>query len=378
MMTTIYTQACALVPMPALSGFHRSPPIAITPIIAELLRRHAPVAVGVSGGKDSQAAAIATFEHLDRIGHAGPRLLIHADLGVVEWKDSLPVCERLAETLDTELVVVRRKQGGLLDRWEGRWRSNVARYENLSTVTLVPCWSTPSMRFCTSELKTTKIHAELLRGFRGMPIISVVGVRRQESRRRACAPVADQNPRNGIWTWRPILEWSEDEVFASIDARGVEPHPAYRQFGMTRVSCRFCIMSSLADLHAAACQPETHDLYRQMVDLECRSTFAFQGARWLGDIAPHLLSHDARAALAVAKDLARQRVEAERRIARPMLYVKGWPTRMLSDGEADLLAQARGTVSNLLGLNARYVDRDAIHGRYAALLDARTGRARAA
>ncbi|MBU7589977.1 MAG: hypothetical protein KAF42_12265 [Sphingopyxis terrae] len=71
-MTTIYTQARALVPMRALSGFHRSPPIAITPIIAELLRQHAPVAVGVSGGKDSQAAAIATFEHLDRIGHAVP------------------------------------------------------------------------------------------------------------------------------------------------------------------------------------------------------------------------------------------------------------------------------------------------------------------
>lgn len=51
---------------------------------------------------------------------------------------------------------------------------------------------------------------------------------------------------------------------------------------------------------------------------------------------------------------------------------------MLSDDEADLLAEARGTVSNLLGLNARYLDRDAIHGRYAALLEARTGRARAA
>lgn len=166
-MTTIYPQARAAVPIPALSGFRRSPPVAITPIIADLLRRHAPVAIGISGGKDSQAAAIATFEHLDRIGHAGPRLLIHADRGVVEWKDSLPVCERLAETLDTELVVVCRKQGGLLERWEGRWRSNVARYEDLGTVTLVPCWSTPSMRFCTSELKTTKIHAELLRGFKG-------------------------------------------------------------------------------------------------------------------------------------------------------------------------------------------------------------------
>lgn len=106
------------------------PPIAITPAITTLLRQHVPVGIGVSGGKDSQAAAIATFDHLDRIGHAGPRLLIHADLGAVEWLDSLPVCEQLAAYLGIELVIVRRRQGGLLERWESRWRGNVARYES--------------------------------------------------------------------------------------------------------------------------------------------------------------------------------------------------------------------------------------------------------
>ena len=230
-------------------------------------------------------AAIATFDYLDRVGHAGPRLLIHADLGIVEWSDSLPICERLAERLGVELIVVRRQQGGLKQRWESRWRANVARYENLSTVTLVPCWSTPAMRFCTSELKTSKIHAALKRDFRGLPIISVTGVRREESHRRARAEIADRNVSSGILTWRPILDWTEAEVFDVLDARGVAPHPADRQLGLSRVSCRFCIMSSLADLRAASCQPETHDLYRRMVDLERRSPFAFQGARWLGDVA---------------------------------------------------------------------------------------------
>ena len=42
------------------------------------LAANAPVAIGVSGGKDSCAAALATIEHLDAIGHTGPRLsLIH-------------------------------------------------------------------------------------------------------------------------------------------------------------------------------------------------------------------------------------------------------------------------------------------------------------
>ncbi len=206
----------------------------------------------------------------------------------------------------------------------------------------------------------------------------MTGVRREESSRRARAEIADRNPANGIWTWRPILNWSEAEVFDALDAHGVAPHPAYRQFGLSRVSCRFCIMSSLADLQAACAQPETHDLYRQMVDLECRSTFAFQGARWLGDIAPHLLDAEARDALMQAKEAAGRRVAVERRITRPMLYEKGWPRRMLSDSEADLLADVRGEVSHLLRLNARFLDREAIHGRYAELLAIQAGKGRRA
>lgn len=363
---------------PAISIARAFPSISILPPIADLLQQGAAVAIGVSGGKDSQAAAMATFEYLDRIGHAGPRLLIHADLGSVEWADSLPTCEQLADRLGAELIVVRRKQGGLMDRWESRWRSNVARYENLSTVTLVPCWSTPAMRFCTSEMKTSKIHAELKRRFSRLPIISVTGVRREESPLRARAEIYDHKPGERIWTWRPILDWSEAKVFSALDFWGIEPHPAYRRFGLTRVSCRFCIMSGLPDLVAAAAQPEAQDLYRQMVGLECRSTFAFQSSRWLGDIAPHLLEPRIRDLFAMAKEKADRRREAERRLTKPMLYVKGWPTRMLSDGEADLLAEVRLQVSAMLGLRARYRDRASIHARYAELLDLHASRGRAA
>lgn len=301
----------SILPRPAISVTGASSPISIDPIITDLLGHGAAVAIGVSGGKDSQAAALATFRHLDRIGHTGPRVLIHADLGSVEWKDSLPACERLAAFLGSDLTVVRRKQGGLMEQWETRWRSNILRYENLSTVTLVPCWSTPRMRFCTSAQKTAQIHSELKRRFKGIPIVSVIGIRRDESSHRARAEIVDRDKATGIWTWRPILDWSAAAVFEEIDTSGLEPHPAYRQFGMTRVSCRFCIMSSLADLTAATCQVETHDLYREMVGLECRSTFAFQGGRWLGDVAHHLLSAEMQDAFATAKDNAARRRAAE-------------------------------------------------------------------
>lgn len=169
--------------------------VALTPEVAELLASGAVCAVGVSGGKDSVAAALTTAAHLDAIGHAGARLLVHSDLGRVEWRDSLPACERLARHIGWELLVVRRGAGDLIDRWETRWANNVARYANLSTVGLILPWSTPAMRFCTSELKTAVISSALRRRFPDKAIVSVSGIRRQESATRARMPVARANTR---------------------------------------------------------------------------------------------------------------------------------------------------------------------------------------
>src|SRR3546814_19962880 len=103
---------------------------ACPPEIDSLLWNGAAVAIGVSGGKDSQAAAIATVRHLDQVGHSGPRLLIHSDLGLVEWAESAPACAALAGHLGLELVTVHRKAGGLMERWEARWTSRVRRYRS--------------------------------------------------------------------------------------------------------------------------------------------------------------------------------------------------------------------------------------------------------
>ncbi|WP_439604520.1 phosphoadenosine phosphosulfate reductase domain-containing protein [Shinella sp.] len=346
-------------------------PIATDPIVDAALARNAPVAIGVSGGKDSQAAAIATIAHLDRIGHSGPRLLVHADLGIVEWKDSFPVCERLAKQLGVELLVVRRAAGDLMDRWEARCTS-------LSTVTLVPCWSTPKMRFCTSEMKTHVIRAALKRRFGSVPLVNVTGVRRQESSARATCTIAQTDASSSHIAWRPIADWVVEDVFSTIEATGLEPHPAYGQFGMARVSCRFCIMSSIADLTAASRQDESHDLLRRMVTLECESGFAFQGARWLGDVAPAVLGAELRRRLLEAKARARQRAAIEARITKDMLYVKGWPTRMLSDDEADTLSLVRGQITALYRFDARIISRTEIQARYAELIALRDAKAVAA
>ena len=205
--------------------------VLVTPEITSALAAGAAVAIGVSGGKDSAAAALATIDYLKDVGHRGPRVLIHSDLGRVEWRQSLPACHRLATRLGLELIVVRRETGDLVDRWRSRWESNVRRYAELSCVKLILPWSTASMRFCTSELKTSIICRALVRRFPGQTILSATGIRRQESPNRAKAPVAKPQPKLASASWRtkgldwhPILDWTTQQVFGYLEEKEVQLH----------------------------------------------------------------------------------------------------------------------------------------------------------
>ncbi len=341
-----------------------------------LLASNAAVAVSVSGGKDSVACALAVAAHLDRIGHTGPRVLIHADLGRVEWKDSGPACERLAAKLGWELLTVRRQAGDMLARWQKRWENNVERYRNLSCVKVILPWSTPSMRFCTSELKASVIFSALKKRYPAYDIVNVTGVRRQESSTRSKMPVAaaaSALTRRGLQgiTWNAIIDWTIEDVFAEIADAGLALHEAYTKYGASRVSCAYCIMSSLHDLRAAAGCSDNHDIYRAMVELEAASSFAFQRQRWLADVAPHLLSDSLAKAVARAKAAAERRQTIEAELPAHLLFSAGWPTARPTMAEATLLASVRRRVAGTLGFAIEHTGPEAVIARYDALLAAR-------
>lgn len=374
----------ALIANPETSKADRKKAEAEIEAIAQLaaaLAADAPVAIGVSGGKDSCAAALATFEYLDAIGHKGSRVLVHADLGddrpelSVEWTDSLPTCQRLADRLGVELLVVRRGAGGMMKRWQGRWANNKRRYANLECVKVILPWSTPSMRFCTSELKSAPIAAALVKRFPGQVIVSAAGIRRAESRQRRGARTAQINKRldhKGSRTsgldWNPIAEWTDRDVFAYCAARGFDLHEGYARYGMSRISCRYCIMAQRSDLVASTTCTDNVPVFRTMTGLEIESTFAFQGSSWLADVAPHLLDAVTQAALSEAKRRAAKREEIEARIPEHLLYTEGWPTVMPTREEAELLAEVRREIAALLGLDVKYTDATAIIARYAELM----------
>jgi len=356
-------------------------PVETSPVVTDLLTTAAPVALSVSGGKDSSAMALVTSTYLDEMGHQGPRLLIHADLGRVEWRESLPMCQCLADRLNLPLVVVRRQAGDLLDRWRVRWRNNCERYANLETVRLILPWSTASMLFCRSELKAAIICRELVQRFPGYVIVSGVGIRREESTTRANAPIwapesrlTNKTHQTSGGNWNPIAPWSLEQVLAYHHYRQFPLHEAYTRYGMSRVSCAYCVLAGLADLAASTTCPDNQDLYRELVAIESISTFSFQESRWLGDIAPHLLSEETREGLEEAKRRAARRLAAEARIPKHLLYRKGWPTAMPTRAEATLLSEVRQAIAQIVEIEVRYITPDAILDRYAELIVEREAR----
>lgn len=343
--------------------------------VAKLIGENAPVGIGVSGGKDSTAVAFAVCEHLDRVGHAGPRLLVHADLGVTEWADSLPTCRRLAARLGLELMTVRRPQGDMMDRWEQRWRDNLARYVALSCVKVILPWSTPAMRFCTAELKVDQITRALSRRFPGRSIINVTGIRREESTDRQNAPTAKCEPKLASktretdgHTWNAIAHWTLEEALGIAADRGFDQHEGYARFGSRRISCVYCILATESDHRISASDARNIAVGLRMVDLEIASTFAFQGNRWLGDTLAAFTSPAQREGLKGAKERAARREQAEAKIPPHLLYEAGWPKCVPTREEATNLGAVRSAVADAVGFVPTFTTPDEIIGRYEQLL----------
>ncbi len=170
--------------------------VAHDPRIERAIEEGAWFAFSLSGGKDSTAAAFAATHHLDARGHRrDQRIAIHADIGRAEWATTPARVERIASMLGLPLVVVRRRAGNMVDRWEQRFTNGKARYEALETYCLIGPWSSSALRFFTSEFEAQVIGPRLARDYRGETIVSVIGIRREESASRAMTPTAKVDER---------------------------------------------------------------------------------------------------------------------------------------------------------------------------------------
>jgi 3'-phosphoadenosine 5'-phosphosulfate sulfotransferase (PAPS reductase)/FAD synthetase len=244
------------------------------------------VAISISGGKDSQALLKDTVAYMRKHFPTNKMFAIHADLGRVEWPQTMKHCKKLCKELGIELVVVRREKGDLLDRWTERM--------DLLEGTGKPFWSSAKNRYCTSDMKREPIN-KYLRKFQR--VISVEGIRAQESTARAAKPVVkvrDQiTTRERVaYTWNPILRYTIEHVYATYGmslellakarthykAKGVVPkwwpfHAAYAM-GNDRLSCIICVLASINDvLNGIRHAPE---LTKTLIKMEKKSGATFK------------------------------------------------------------------------------------------------------
>jgi hypothetical protein len=354
--------------------------ISTAPEVDALLDSGAPLLICSSGGKDSQCAAEQAVAYARARNHTGDVVLVYSDLGRVVWADAMDQNERLAARLGIPLQTVKREAGGLMERWQKRWIDNVDRYVNLSCVKVILPWSTPSMRFCTSELKTAIIQRWIRKTYK-QPVVCVLGIRRDEGTSkksgRGAAPIfklhtakagKKANLPEGSVDWNCIVDVKTEKVFQIMRARPEVEQPSSYGFGAERFSCALCMMAKKIDLKAATRDSRNHPIYREQCELEIASTFSFQDKQWLSDIAPELLTEDQRTRLALAKVAAEERAQTESVIPKHLLYVKGWPTVMPTQAEAELLAEVRREIGRVMGLDVKYTEANEVLGRYAELM----------
>lgn len=88
--------------------------------------------------------------------------------------------------------------------------------------------------------------------YKDKKILVVTGERREESPNRAKYAEAEihacNSKRRLVHAWRPVIDWSEQQVWDEYEKRKFLPHPAYI-LGWNRTSCFGCIFST-ADLWA--------------------------------------------------------------------------------------------------------------------------------
>lgn len=253
--------------------------------IEEWVERGALFVVSHSGGKDSQAmyAILRTLVPHDQIA------VVHANLGdQAEWTGTM---EHAAANIDHPLEIAQ----AIWAKKDKKGNDNLARFgRNKWLPDLIrqrEQFPLPKTRQCTSDLKRgpiQKVIKRLSRETGRTLIIDCWGLRAEESSDRAAKVPVERAKSKGLnaagreWiTFLPVHSATLDQVWTLIEESGQTRHEAY-DFGMSRLSCVFCIMASNKDLKIAAKHNPT--LLKLYSDLEDEVGHTFRNGQTLLDI----------------------------------------------------------------------------------------------
>jgi 3'-phosphoadenosine 5'-phosphosulfate sulfotransferase (PAPS reductase)/FAD synthetase len=187
---------------------------------------HVVFVVNLSAGKDSATAACVLREA------EIPHRLVFADTG---W-EAKETYEYL-ETLDKLIGPIDRVgvPGGMVAKIRER-AGFPARLQ----------------RWCTRELKVEplRVYYDAIEA-QGKEAICVTGIRAEESEERAAMPIVEYDEAWRGWMWRPVRDFTIEDVLRMHHRHGIPLNPLYRR-GHNRVGCYPCIFSSKTDIRLVA------------------------------------------------------------------------------------------------------------------------------
>ena len=197
------------------------------------------IVVGVSGGKDSTAVCLNLFEQ----GYSKSDFVrVFADTGwetastyeyLNELEKTIGTIERIR--LDVEIVDEHRES---IERIE-----SMLGFESTFVRLMYKKQMIPSRvrKYCTTEMKIKpfKTYFDRL----DVDAVNLVGIRRQESARRAKMTEWEWNDNFDCYTHRPIIDWTEQQVIDIHHRFNLVPNQLYLN-GSTRVGCYPCIYAN--------------------------------------------------------------------------------------------------------------------------------------
>lgn len=196
------------------------------------LRQFDKIFISVSGGKDSHAMLFLVRDLADRQGVPRDKLLaMYADTGM-EWHNAGEHVQALCKAAGVELVTVYPFRP-MLKQMEWQIKNHTVGFP------------TPQCRFCTTKSKVSPMD-KLIRNFTGK-LLKVTGERWAESKARSTYSEFVSVPRlnsrdRQVFGWRPMLAFSESDIWTMIRDTGVQRHVCY-DMGCDRLGCAGCIFS---------------------------------------------------------------------------------------------------------------------------------------
>ena len=209
------------------------------------LRQFDKIFISVSGGKDSHAMLFLVRDLADRQGVPREKLLaMYADTGM-EWHNAGEHVKVLCKAAGVELETVYPAMT-LIERmkWQGQRfieRGIIRRDGNPNSV----MFPSPRCRYCTQKQKQEPMD-KLVRRYSGK-LLKVTGERWAESKARSTYSEFVSAPRlnscdRQVFGWRPMLAFSEADIWAMVRDTGVPRHVCY-EMGCGRLGCAGCIFS---------------------------------------------------------------------------------------------------------------------------------------